>query len=146
MKHMQKLVHTGTLLAAFAAICLLAGTAKAQTYKLTLPFEVRWGQGVLAAGEYELRLSASGHWLATIQEIHGKAAVVVMPIVADDHNLPTRDALLVVRHGNESRVCELRLASLGRVLIYEFEPRTARRSKKAEQARAAQEIPVHSSA
>jgi hypothetical protein len=58
MKSMRNFTLLKLAMGSLLAICFNAGYANAQTVagKFTLPFEARWGQATLPAGDYSFRL------------------------------------------------------------------------------------------
>ena len=84
--------------------------------KFTLAHEVHWGQAVVPAGEYSIRMdsvagpakimSASGDWAVYTQS----------PMIADSEKGGTY--LTVTTEGNERRVRSLNLPELGKSMIF----------------------------
>ena len=107
------------LLGVLVATCVFIVAANAQpTFvgKFTLPYEVHWGQAVLPAGEYSIRMDsvagpakimpASGNWVVYTQS----------PITADSEKGGTYLTLTIL--GNERRVHSMNLPALGKSVIF----------------------------
>jgi len=107
-----------SLILALLASCLSAGMARAQEMrgKFTLPFDARWGQATLPAGNYAF----------TIDHSQSAAAIVVSGtktnamILAQGYKLKEMGAstLLLTKERGVNTVRELRLAELGVVLYF----------------------------
>ena len=107
------------LLSVLIATCVCTVAANAQPIfvgKFTLAHEVHWGQDVVPAGEYSIRMdsvagpakimSASGDWAVYTQS----------PMIADSEKGGTY--LTVTTEGNERRVRSLNLPELGKSMIF----------------------------
>jgi hypothetical protein len=101
---------------------LTANLASAQSLckgSFTLPFEARWGNAVLPAGEYSFTLdhdSLAGK--VTIQAESGRYMGVIMNQVFSDQQTVDRSELVLVRSGGTYAVRALRLEELGMTLEY----------------------------
>lgn len=117
------------------ATCVFAFGAYAQPSfagKFTLPYEVRWGQAVLAAGQYSIRMnSVAGP--AMITSANGSRTVYTqIPTLADNEKGGTH--LTITNLGNERKVRSMNLPELGKLMI--FAPLT--KSEREELAKAGQ--------
>ena len=84
--------------------------------KFTLPYEVHWGQAVLPAGDYYIRMSATQP-LAVITSVSGNMGVFTQaPKVADSE--PGGRCLTITNLGNERRVRSLNLPEIGKIIIF----------------------------
>ena len=115
--------------------CVFAVAANAQpTFvgKFTLPYEVHWGQAVLAAGQYSIRMySVAGPAMVTSAD--GRRTVYTQsPTIADSDKGSAR--LIITNLGNERKVRSLNLPALGKLVI--FAPLT--QSEREEIAKAGQ--------
>jgi hypothetical protein len=81
----------------------------------TLPHAVRWGQTMLAAGQYSIYFSTFNS-PATIHSKDGKIASFVMGTRQDSESGPS--SLTVVVRGNERSVASLNLPQSGISLVY----------------------------
>ncbi len=126
---------------AVLAACFGAGQARAQEFagKFTLPFETRWGQAALPAGDYSFRLNKA-HSGAMIQLYQGKTSLGFVQAQAYDQSKPGSNALTVVRTKASNTVRELRLPEIGVVLIYS--PGRAKPMTAEEERQIANSIPV----
>lgn len=109
-----------TMLGVAIAILILVAGASAQTGvfsgRFTLPYQVRWGQATLPAGNYSIQLS-SIHSPATIHSMDGKiAAFVFTGRSGDSEKGPS--SLTIVTLGNEQRVASMNLPQAGVSLVY----------------------------
>lgn len=133
--------------ALFAAALLAAGLlgkqAKAQARfqgRFTLPFETRWGQAVLPAGEYELRFAPSDSpAVLVIRDVKSRRPVAYESIPGPDDAKTGPSALVIGTKGTQRVVYSLRIAELGETFVYERSP--AHLSKN-EEARQLQTVPV----
>ena len=117
------------------ATCAFTFAANAQpTFagKFTLPYEVHWGQAVLAPGQYSIRMnSVAGP--AMITSANGDRTVYTqVPTIADSDKGGTR--LTITNLGHERKVRSLNLPELGKLVI--FAPLT--QSEREEIAKAGQ--------
>ena len=123
-------------------VCFLgAGVANAAPLyrgRFTLPYEVRWGQAVLPAGDYLLRFEdVSTRVFVVIKDAkNGKDVAMLATLAISDAK--GRSALLIASEGNQQVVHSLRLAELGEVFVYE----TALSARDLREANAMQALPV----
>ncbi|HEV2351361.1 MAG TPA: hypothetical protein VG028_16115 [Terriglobia bacterium] len=110
--------------------------ARAQEYarKFPLPFEVRWGQAALPAGEYSLLLDKMLSD-STVQLSREKKAFGFIKAEAYDLNRSGQNSLILVKTQFGKCVSELRLREIGVVLHYA--PGLQRSFKPAERERVA---------
>jgi hypothetical protein len=106
---------------ALLTACMGASLANAQTVsgKFNLPFEVRWGQAVLPAGNYSFTLNSATDGPTYTVFVRGEnhtAAIITSPIL--DRSSAGKSALIVERHGERGTVRALRLADIGLVISY----------------------------
>lgn len=105
--------------AALAVVFASAVPAAAQSAfqgSFTLPYEVRWQNATLPAGDYTFDMKS----LATPSRIIVKGAngsQFIAAIVADE-KVSERSMLVIEHRGNRAVVSELRLAEAGRTLRY----------------------------
>ena len=102
------------------ATCVFTTAATAQPSfagKFTLPYEVRWGQAVLPAGDYVIRMDATAS-PAKITPANGSSAGVYTeyPLVEDSHMSGVY--LTITNHANQRRVRSLNLPQLGKVIVF----------------------------
>src|SRR6266403_2393651 len=100
-----------------------AGMAKAAPVyrgQFSLPYEVRWGQAVLPAGEYLLKFEdVTTRVFVVIQDAKsGKNVAYLAPMTTSEGQ--GTSALLITDDGE--RVQSLRVAELGETFIYEPTP------------------------
>jgi len=107
-----------SLVLALLASCLGAGMARAQEMKgkFTLPFDARWGQATLPAGEYSFTVDQSQASARVVLSGYRTAAI----IHAQGYNPKSADssALVLVSDRGMNTVRELKLAELGVVLYF----------------------------
>ena len=106
----------GVVLAAF----VFTAAANAQPSfagKFTLPYEVRWGQAVLPAGDYVIRMDSTAS-PAKISPANGSSAGVYTeyPLVEDSHM--SGMYLTITNHANQRRVRSLNLPQLGKAIVF----------------------------
>jgi hypothetical protein len=107
------------LLSMLMAICMFSAAANAQPRfvgKFTLPYEVRWGQAVLPAGNYFIRIESMAAPARIISEGGGRTVFMKPPILADSERGGTY--LIVTAQGNERRVRSLNLPEIGKSVIF----------------------------
>jgi hypothetical protein len=112
--------------AALLATCLFAGSANAQAGiqgKLTLPYEVHWGQAVLPAGEYLLTFTHNN--TSSMLAIRNAKSLRIV-------------AFESVNHRGQRVVYSLRIADLGEAFVYD----RALARAAVEEARQPQAVPV----
>jgi hypothetical protein len=85
--------------------------------KFTLPYEVRWGQAVLPAGDYVIRMDATAS-PARITPANGSGAGVYTeyPLVQDSHTSGTY--LTITHETNQRRVRSLNLPQIGKMIVF----------------------------
>ena len=108
------------LLGVVIATFVFTAAANAQpsfTGKFTLPYAVRWGQAVLPAGDYVIRLDSTVS-PAKISPANGSSAGVYTeyPLVEDSHMSGVY--LTITNHANQRRVRSLNLPQLGKVIVF----------------------------
>jgi hypothetical protein len=107
------------LLGVVIATCVFTAVVNAQpTFvgKFTLAYEAHWGQAVLPAGEYSIRMdSVAGP--AKIMPVSGNWAVQTqLPITADSEKGGTY--LTITTQGNEHRVRSMNIPELKKSVIF----------------------------
>lgn len=113
------------LVAALMGACWFVGSANAQfsrQFQFSLPHEVRWGEAMLPAGEYRLKVGyRNAATFVTIQAAEsGKTvAMVRCSITENDKNPKDGSALLIASRGGQRIVHSLKLAELGEVFVYD---------------------------
>ncbi|HZP32451.1 MAG TPA: hypothetical protein VFB23_03725 [Candidatus Acidoferrales bacterium] len=107
------------LLVALTTVISVTG-ANAQAVfagNVSLPHAVRWGQTMLPAGNYSIRIASFNSPAATIHSTDGKiAAFVLMGTRQDGESGPS--SLTIVTRGNERTVASLNLPQSGISLVY----------------------------
>src|SRR6266851_4599336 len=105
---------------ALAAIGGSAAPAAAQADaegKFTLPYEVKWNDAVLPAGDYTFTLASADQPARLI--IRGpKGTMFIEAVATDQRNRNQHSALTVEQHGGTRFVRELYLAFLDRAILY----------------------------
>jgi hypothetical protein len=140
----MKSIRSFTLLklatASLLAICFNAGLASAQTAgKFTLPFEARWGEATLPAGDYSFKLEElpTGYKVHVFQGTKNIAYIVNQGFDGE----PTGPiSLTVIRNSAGNTVRGLSLPEIGVVLHYGPKPR-----RSAAEEREIARIPVTAS-
>jgi hypothetical protein len=139
-KVMRYSVEVKMFVTVVVAASLLAGAVNAQPRfqgKFTLPYEVRWGNALLPAGEYSIRMVPSEP--AVILSTNGKAHFIrVAPITEESRKGST--CLFIMVRGDERRVRSLNLPQLGQSLAWERLSKTER--EKLASADREQAVPV----
>ena len=86
------------------AACVLGGMASAQSLPLegtfTLPYEVHWGQAILPAGGYTIRID-SRHTPAFVRNSAGHGRAILLARSVDDATKGGPTALRIVRRENQ---------------------------------------------
>jgi hypothetical protein len=108
------------LLGVVIATFVLTAAANAQPSfagKFTLPYEVRWGQAVLPAGDYVIRMDSTAS-PARISPADGRSAGVYTeyPLVEDSH--AGGMYLTITNQANQRRVRSLNLPQLGKMIVF----------------------------
>ena len=113
------------------ATCAFAAAASAQPSfagKFTLPYEVHWGQAVLPAGNYSIRMGPAGP--AKISATDGTRSIFTnIPVVADSEKGSTH--LTITSSGNERTVRSLNMPELGKMVIFAPLTKAEREAAKA---------------
>ena len=114
------------------AICFNAGLASAQVMagKFTIPFEARWSDTTLAAGDYSFTLDHVGPSNLLKVSRGAKCVGLIMNLSYDAMEPSSGATLVVVRDSTGNTVSDLRLPEIGMVLHYA--PQKASRSSQAE--------------
>lgn len=106
---------------ALLTTCIGVSLASAQTAagKFNLPFEVRWGQAVLAPGNYSFTVNSSGSPPINTVLVRGEngSSRMIVPM-AHDYSFSGKNEMIVERQGGRGMIRTLRLADVGLVLFY----------------------------
>jgi hypothetical protein len=123
---------------ALAGALVCAGLASAQGYagKFTLPFEARWGQATLPAGDYKFTMD-SVNGLARVKISRGTKGVALISSQSWSPVSPGRDTLTIVRNSNGNTVRDLSLPETG--VAWHYAPHKA---KSGSTAAGADAVPV----
>ena len=118
----------------------VANAAPRYRGRFSLPYEVRWGQAILPAGEYLLRFEdVKTRVFVVIQDAKsGKEVAYLAPKTTSEAQ--GKSALLIDDKSNQRVVHSLRLAELGEVFIYE--PALARGAENVREAQIVQIQPI----
>ena len=129
------------VLGVLIATCVFTGVANAQPSfagKFTLPYEVRWGQAVLPAGDYFIRMDSTTA-PAMIRSASGTMIVYTQfPSLADNDGGGTY--LTITTQGRERKVRSLNLPGLKRSLV--FAPLTKNEREALAKAGQIHNVPV----
>ena len=129
------------LLVMFMTLISVAG-ANAQTSifagKFTLPYQVRWGQAMLPAGQYSIHF-ASIQSPGTVRSMDGKIAAFVFTVSSGDSEKGP-SSLTIVTRGNERRVASMNLPRAGISLVYS--PLTQAERETLAKARQIETVPL----
>jgi hypothetical protein len=102
------------------ALCLTAGLGKAQNAyqgKFTLPFEVRWQNAVLPAGDYTISLrSASVPYKMSVRGA-GKS-VILLGVSGSDRAVSEKSQLTLIKVGDSYVVRSLEAGQIGLDINY----------------------------
>jgi hypothetical protein len=122
---------------ALLAACFVAGHANAQVFqgKFTPPFQARWGQVTLPAGDYSLTLD-SVDMKSTLHVYRGQKGVGMI-LVQSYYKTDSGHAELTVEQGS---VRSLRLPGLG--IILQYAPQRPKHITAPEERQLAQLLPV----
>ena len=126
-------------LSVLVVTCALAGAVYAQpTFvgKFTLPYEVHWGQAVLPAGEYSIRMDSAAAAAKVTSTDGSRTIYTQFPMFADSDKGSTH--LTITTMGNERKVRSLNAPDLGKLII--FAPLS--KSEREELAKAGQSTNV----
>jgi hypothetical protein len=129
------------LLGVLFATCVFTTAANAQPSfegKFTLPYQVRWNDAVLPAGEYYFQLDAAGMPAVIRSKATGKSVNTIPPIVDDGEKGAAR--LTVTIRGNERIVRSVNLPQIGMSLV--FEPLTKTERETLAKAGRIESVPV----
>ncbi len=129
------------LLGVVIATCVFTASANAYPSfagKFTLPYEVRWGQAVLPAGDYSIRMESASS-AAMISSARGNMAVYTGPPTFADSEKGGA-YLTITTQGNEHRVRSLNLPQLGKLVI--FAPLTTSEREAIAKAGQVNKVPV----
>jgi hypothetical protein len=111
--------------ALFVSVFFFAATAHAQgdlpVYggKFTLPYRVHWGESVLEAGDYTIRINSTGTpIIALVRKVNGDA---LTRVISGSRTKQTNgiNALLIREKDGQLTVHSLSLSDLGLVVIYD---------------------------
>jgi hypothetical protein len=109
------------------ASCLFPVAANAQAVlagKFRLPYQVRWNNTVLPAGDYSITInSAEMPMRATVRSTNGKTTRILQTSIVDDPATGS-SSIGITSSGNQRLVRSMNLPELGVSLIYEslFKP------------------------
>lgn len=128
-----------SLVLALLASCLSAGMARAQEMqgKFTLPFDARWGQATLPAGDYSFTVDQSQAAAKVV--LAGEKARAIIRAQGYDPKEMDSSALVLAKNHGVNTVRELKLAELG-VVLY-FTPSRPHQTA-AEEKQIAKAIPI----
>lgn len=102
------------------ALCLSAGLGKAQNAyqgKFSLPFEVRWGNAVLPAGEYTFRMPSAIVPYTIFVRGEGKS-VIILAASGNDRTVSEKSELTLVKIGDRYVVRSLEAGQIGLDIDY----------------------------
>jgi hypothetical protein len=122
MKIVRSIQHPALLkllLGVLIASCVFSAAANAQPRfegKFTLSHEVRWGQAVLPAGEYSIRMDSMAANPVISSASGSRTVYAPVPTLAD--NEKGGMYLTITLQGNERRVRSLNLPELGKSVIF----------------------------
>jgi len=137
----MKWIRSSTLLRylglALLAACFNAGNSSAQAFqgKFTLPFEARWGQATLPAGDYSFTLDGVGP-MCMLHLYRGRNGVGMILAQAYDKAHSGRAKLTVVRGTARS----LSLPEIG--VVFQYAPQHRKYLTAPEEREIAQIVPV----
>jgi hypothetical protein len=128
---------------ALLAVYLFAGTANAQVAlqgRFSLPYQARWGQAMLPAGDYLLSIATTGSpAMVVVQNAKSHKQVATVAFQTRDTSTNGETALLVGTLGAQRVIHSFRVAELGVVFI--SDSALARRERISE-AHRTQAVPV----
>ncbi len=102
------------------ALCLSAGLGKAQNAyegKFTLPFEARWQNAVLPAGDYTISLRSAVVPYTMFVRGAGKS-VIIMGLSGNEKTISEKSALTLMRVGDSYVVRSLEAGQIGLDINY----------------------------
>jgi hypothetical protein len=122
---------------ALLAACFVAGHANAQVArgKFTLPFEARWGQATLPAGDYAFKLDRLDS-TCMIYLYRGGYSVGMIPAQSEDWSYSGHASLTVV----EGTVRALKLPAIG--MVFQYAPQRPKHLTAPAERELAQFVPV----
>ena len=114
---MKALRNSMLTIAGLALVGIFGGTANAQAKaggRFTLPFEARWGNTVLPAGDYTFTVQSANPWggsacLVTIAQ-KGQTGETIVVTKDQGAKVGSRNMLVAVRSGRKYRIRTLHLA------------------------------------
>ena len=113
------------------ALCLLAGAGKAQNAyqgKFTLPFEARWQNAVLPAGDYTISMPSATAPYTMFVRGAGKS-VIILGVSGNERVVSEKSELTLVKLGDSYVVRSLDAGQIGLDIDYSIgsshAPRTA---------------------
>jgi hypothetical protein len=140
---MKKQTRSVLKLLALAAVAsgVLAGAASAEsvTGKFTLPYDVRWGQALLPAGHYVIRIGGNGR-PALVSTQAGKNVTFVMAQVVNAAATDQPTALLLTRGERERIVRSFNWREGNKSFVYK--PYTSAERKLLAQSRQVESVPI----
>jgi hypothetical protein len=102
------------------ALCFSAGLGKAQSAyqgKFTLPFEARWQNAVLPAGNYTIRMhSATAPYTMFVRG--GGKSVMILGVSGNEKTISQKSALTLIRVGERYIVHSLEAGQIGLDITY----------------------------
>jgi hypothetical protein len=131
-----------TLAVAALAVGVLANSASASTRvrgTFTLPYDVRWGQALLPAGNYEIRIDGTGK-PALLSTSTGKAVALVMARFEDSALTDQPTSLQVTRGEHERTVRSFNWREGNKVFVYQ--PYTKAERRQIADAKRAETLPI----
>jgi len=148
LKVFGKLQFIRSVAALAAAFVLAPVLAHAQQYhgKFTLPFEARWGNAVLPAGDYTLwmRSGYATEGYAVFLRGEGKNAIVLPVTTTNPKEESSQSKLILVNTGGRYAVRSFEVAELG--LTFNYHVAKSGRKQMANQRGFMRHIPVSASA
>jgi len=108
------------LVLTLASAFIFAGIASAQVCKgqFALPFDAKWGQATLTAGDYTFTLNSAGQPSIVKIEQGTRNVALVMAQSAASADASKASELVVTRGSGHARIRVLHLAELGTDLYY----------------------------
>ena len=128
---------------ALLATVVSAGLLGAQDFKgtFTLPFEAKWGEAILPAGDYSFKLNTASYpSITTVRQGRRNVAFIMANAGSTRGKVADPSALIIVRRGRTGFVRALRLAEAGATLVYQ--PPEGERQMLAQGPVLIQSIPV----
>jgi hypothetical protein len=118
----------------------VANAAPLYKGRFKLPNEVRWGQTVLPAGDYQLKFQDIGTRAFVVIRNAKSGKEVAFPASLSNSDEKGTSALFIAGEGNRRVVLSLRLADLGGV--YEYESSVAAAARDLQRAQGIRTLPV----